>query len=120
MENEYYDQYQITQLFPDNWVITTKEIYNRTDPKERRIVREKVDEKIPVSKKEPLKHDFYVMRDYDGKFHVWSKKEYETYIIWAVMVGGGSAFKIVTGFNADENYLFPEMPKEQNDDKINL
>lgn len=70
----------------------------------------------PVEKEDVLTHDFYVMKDYDGKFQVWTKKEYEEYIIGAVIVGGGSAFKIIMGFNGDENYLFPSHPSPKKEE----
>lgn len=63
-------------------------------------------------RREVLCHKFYVVEDYDHKFHVWSKFEYERYVNQAVGHGAGSAYKLIIGFNGNENYLFPEKPNQ--------
>lgn len=63
--------------------------------------------------------DFLVMRDHNNDFHIWTRNEYEKYIRGCFSVGGGSAYRIVTHFDFDDNLLSattsPEPRKDKND-----
>lgn len=49
--------------------------------------------------------EYVVVKTPDDKFEIWSKKQYDEYIAGCVESGAGSAYRIVTHFNEDENLL---------------
>jgi hypothetical protein len=63
---------------------------------------------------------FLVMQNPDNGFEVWTIQEYEKYIHGAVSVGGGSAYKIITDFEATDDLLARTGEKEDinNNQKI--
>lgn len=46
-----------------------------------------------------------VVKTPTDEFEIWSKKQYDEYIAGCVEYGAGSAYRIVTHFNEDENLL---------------
>lgn len=46
--------------------------------------------------------EYIVVKTPESEFEVWARKTYQNYIKGAVSVGAGSAYRIITTFNADE------------------
>jgi|SRR6185295_5680535 len=48
---------------------------------------------------------YLVVKDYDDKYHIWTREEYDKYTRGCGEVGAGSAYKVVIHFEGDESLL---------------